>query len=116
MTNVQSRTLSIREFSIGPAHDPYGASEYCYSCNGSDTILYRDGLYSISVRHNGVTVFSGHADPEKHGKPDAQEEAEQVFAELTGLTCSQFNRAYEKLHPPGFDDFEDPMGPLSNYI
>jgi hypothetical protein len=116
MTTVQSRSLRIRQFSIGPAHDPYGAIEFCYTCNGITTTLYRDGLLNIKVTHDDRKVFIG-----VHGYfkdlfiGDAEEEAERVFAELTGLTYNQFNRAYEKLNPPGLE-FEDPMGSLASYM
>ena len=94
------RTLAIKRRSVGPIHAPYGATEFVVNAGEDTTILYRDGLLTIKVIHNGVVVFNG---------SEANESAaSDVFAGHTGLTYNQFNRAYEKLHPQC--DFDDPLG------
>ena len=99
--------LKVREFSIGPAHDPYGASEYTLEHGEDTTTYYRDGLYSQRVTHNGKVVFQSYGDEEVQERT-----ALRIFELMAGISYNQFNRAYERLNPY----FEDPMGNPSDYI
>lgn len=95
-------TVNRRDWSIGPAHDPYGAQQMTFKHNGHETDLYCDGLGRIWVKFDGVTVFESNDSMDKA----VCRQAEETFELFSGLSIKQFDKAYNRL--TNFD--EDPMG------
>lgn len=70
----------------GPRHDPYSYIEYIVTRDGKTTMLHA-GLGEYVTRDDGKVIH------DTYGTGHAR----SIFAELTGLTTTQFERAYDRI-------------------
>lgn len=107
MNTITSRKLNRRSGAEGPAHDPYGFTEYVVEING-DVIVAHRGLVSwLKVTPRGAVR------PRLVMRQD-ESSIQRGFEIMTGIALRDFDRYYDRAHPES--DFEDPMGPASRYI
>jgi hypothetical protein len=98
MKTIWRRQLDMRSGSEGPRHDPYGFTELLFTENDT-TVRLHMGL-GISLTING------------HSWDGTYGEKLLKFKELTGMSHTEFDETYSRLHPY----FEDPMGSPSSYM
>jgi hypothetical protein len=79
-------TVSLKNGSEGPAHDPYGYREWIVKKNGHKIV----GHFGLAcwVKVDGRRVAD-------------DESSQQVFEREVGVSLSSLERAYERLHNPG---------------
>ena len=110
------------EWSIGPAHDPYGATEIKLLHNdGTAATWYSDGLGTNRVKFysdyqsTAIRVMgwyeSGFTLEEKREERQLRLKANMLARHLVGIS---FDAAEVELNETCFE--EDPMGPASMYI
>ena len=85
--------VSIKNWSIGPKHDPYGAEELTVvTTAGKVVTYYRDGLGNNRVEVDGEVAASIHA-----YNVIAELTLKDLFEEYAGISYSQAYKAWERL-------------------
>lgn len=103
MTIIKNRSIDCRTGREGPAHDPYGYTEFIVRCN-NETIKLHMGLVEwLEIKDNFRSVARVHDDIKVLAA---------LFEKATGIPPRKFERYYDRAHPY----FDDPMGNPSDYI
>lgn len=106
--HITQRTLDLHTGREGPAHDPYGYTEYTVHQNGKAITLHAGLMVYLEV--DGKTVL----EPNRmRGKTTACEaHIFDTFEKLTGFDPQSFEKHYWRIHG---NDMEDPMGCAADY-
>ena len=81
--------VSLRDWTIGPPHDPYGASELTVQRHGHAHVLYSDGLGAISYKVDDLEICEG-------VDTAMSQRVVDLFAARTGATPWQWESWYHE--------------------
>lgn len=116
-------TVTVREWAIGPSHDPYSAWEITLSLqDGTKGMFYSDGLGRRSVE-----FFSDYDDEPVRSfewydgaRPEEMRRSKLLLLKANLLAKrivgKRFDEAEQKWEEQQSAIQEDPMGPASRYI
>lgn len=101
--------IEIRNWTIGPHHDPYGAQALTVlTTAGKEVCLYTDGLGRVQVIVNGEVAAESTS-----GRNEDDQKLLDLFEEECGLTQDQALKYYDRVHR---NDIPDPYWSPAMYI